>query len=260
MLDVTYTFDNTAIGFFVKLINPSLGPRKSFVPSSIVFIILSPETVPPLQLTAPADRFGSERIHVDGWRNVNKAGSGGDKAQGPLRAADLSAGAGLGGLGQQALQGRREATKYTHRGCFKVESSSVRWLTHLWRAGRVAEPQFPPRSVRYGAGARWGEGHGAASTAVALHPRCPAGWLRAQNPGPWNSGTADPEGVVIWTVVAAAAAPIFPTAREIQLLTDPIKCSCHDWGLTFSRGSILKAGNSCCVLYLSRGDGSNNQI
>lgn len=130
MLQVTYTCF-TIQSVFLKWINPSLGRKMlatwQLVPSSIVFIIISPEIVPPLQLTAPADCFRSERIHVDGWRNVDETGSRGDKAQCPLSAADLSAGTGLGGLGQQALQGWREATKYIHPWGlgFKAENRAV---------------------------------------------------------------------------------------------------------------------------------------
>lgn len=59
-----------------------------------------------------------------------------------------------------------------------------------------------------------------------------------QNTGACKSGTADPEGVVVGTVVATAAS-FLSTTSEIQLLTDPIKWFCHDWSLSFGTDSIL---------------------
>lgn len=124
------------------------------VPSSIVFIIITPETVPPLQLTAPADCFWSEWIYIDRRRNVDKISSSGDKAQGPLSAAGLSAGAQLGGLGQQALQGWRDKHNIPFTEVRLILCSKLRiglphlkcseQLTHLWCIWRVTEPQFLP--------------------------------------------------------------------------------------------------------------------
>lgn len=90
MLDVTYT----TVYFFVKknefnnieglkIINPSLGRQmlttQLLVPSPSVFVVYR-DIVSSQQLTAPADRFGSERIHVDGQRITDETASSGDKA------------------------------------------------------------------------------------------------------------------------------------------------------------------------------------
>lgn len=102
---------------------------------------------------------------------------------------------------------------------------------YLRSAGGVAQPQFLPGSVRYGAGAPRRGTHCAAPAAVPLGPRGPAGRAGAPISGAGNLRTADSGGVVVRAVVAAA--PSF-VSLEVQPLADPVEESRHAHGLDFT--------------------------